>query len=160
MRGTLSLPKPLPGWKNLFKGNTYSEIELDNSTKLRLLHTSGILGTDETYTLLDHEENTLSQWFFNSNTRETSLNITEHPSLIYSIKPIKFIPHFITPDNKIPASLQLSGSSRTFKLDDIEFKHKDYQSHIHFRCPDNKLRTAIIIAQLLFTPPIRHNDPN
>ena len=39
----------------------------------------------------------------------------------------------------------------------IQFKHKDYQSIIHFRCPDEKIHTAIIIANLLFNPKYTSN---
>jgi len=62
--------------------------------------------------------------------------------------------HFITKDGKKPIYMTLTDHSRAFELEGMLFKHIDFQSQIHFRCQKRKLNQAILIANLIFNPPM------
>lgn len=52
--------------------------------------------------------------------------------------------------NRTRAALMLEGNRRRFVFHDMEFWHSDFQSVIHFRCPDARYVTAALIAFCLF----------
>jgi hypothetical protein len=52
--------------------------------------------------------------------------------------------------NRTRATLMLEGSRRRFIFQDMEFWHCDYQSVIHFQCPEARFVTAALIAFCLF----------
>lgn len=61
---------------------------------------------------------------------------------------------FKTNEGKKPIYMTLTEHSRAFELDGMFFKHVDFQSHIHFRSSERKMNQAIIIASLIFNPPM------
>lgn len=158
MRGTLSLKESEPGWKNRLRNRTFVRVVIDGKEAYHLRYECNLLGRDAIYSLCDKDGVVIKTWSFKVTTREISLVISESPPLKY-IYDFKTVPsRFITSSGEIQASLIPSSSSRHLNMEDMEFRHKDYESVIHFRCPDEKLHTAIIVADLLLTPPYYGNE--
>ncbi|MGJ8654910.1 MAG: hypothetical protein ACSHX6_00560 [Akkermansiaceae bacterium] len=138
-----------PTWKNFLGRRKYANVVIDGSPKYRLIHQPHLLSLSAEYILYGPDSQILRTW----SSSPYLITINESPKLQYQIAQDSSLAHFITEDNTTtPAILTSSASSRSLKFQDMEFKHKDYDSHIHFRCPDHKAHQAILIANLLFSP--------
>lgn len=157
MRGTLSFMKPEPTWKNFFGYHKFATVTIDGTPGYRLVHKPYLLSRSDDYTLYGPDGNMLEIWSSATSRISDLITITESPKLQYQCGRDYSLARFITDTENIDAILTTSTSSRSFKLQDMEFKHKDYDSHIHFRAPDHKTHQAIIIANLLFNPKYTSN---
>lgn len=158
MRGTISLKKYEPGFLSWLTPCSKVAIKIDNKEIYQLKHQSNIFGGNAKYTLFDKNKLIVKQWRFKSTFKETSLIISLSPKLSYIYNSSSGYGRFITHSEEIQASLKLVSNTRKLELEGMEFKHKDFESVIHFRCPDEMLHTAIIIADLLLTPPYNNNS--
>lgn len=56
----------------------------------------------------------------------------------------KFLPYFTIHEN-----------SKTAEIDGMEFEQIDYETEIHFTCPENRVPQAIMVANLIFNSPVQ-----
>ena len=158
MRGTLSLKESEAGWRNLLRTRTFVRVNIDGKEEYRLKYECNLFGRDAKYVLCDKNDYIIKVWSFKITMQKVSLPISESPMIKYIYDYKTILGRFTTLSGDTPASLIANSSSRHLELDGMEFRHKDFESVIHFRCPDEKLHTAIVIADLLFTPPNYRND--
>ncbi len=62
---------------------------------------------------------------------------------------------FVTPEGKIPTYFKIKEGYRLYEMDNMEFMHVDFHSEIEFSCPEDRLIQAILIACVLFNPPLQ-----
>ena len=162
MRGSLSFMQTCTEPKNFFGLRKTATVKVKGSEDLKLVQQGYSLQFRKTYTLFDQQNNIIKSWYLNPQTSffgaySVSFTLSEDPKIIYQSS--NHIPLFITNDGETMAVYEISGSNKKFNLLDIEIHHKDYESEICFRAPDDQIYLAIIVTQFLYNPPF-HPEPS
>ena len=156
MRGTLSLRQLEAGWRNLISPSWFSMVLIEGKEQYCLKHKTSFLRRNEKIILYDIQGYILNEWLVKFTFTGITIHISESLSFIYHNNPLHG--QFITPSGKITAAMISASSSRSLELNGMTFKHKDFESVIHFRCTEGTLYEAILIAYLLFSNPIQLGD--
>ena len=152
MRGKISFMQPEPTWKNIFGHHKFTELSIDNVKGFRLEQKARFFGNPGEYNLLNPEGKIIQQWCTKRSLPTYLLTISESPLLQYQFARDLSLASLITEHETVKISLLNSSSGRSFKFQDFEFTHKDFDSSISFRAPDSKAHQAVILASLIFSP--------
>lgn len=152
MRGTLSLRQLETGWRYWIFPTNFSTVLIEGNEQYRLKHKTSFLNRNEKFILYNNQGQILKEWLVKFTFTGITIQISESLSFIYRYNP--FNGQFITPSGEVRAAMISASSSRSLELNGMAFKHKDFESVIHFRCPEESLYDAILIANLLFSYPL------
>jgi len=160
MRGTLSLRTPESGFsfKHIYLYRSVSSIIIDKNETYLLIKEEHLFKNKSQYILCDTEHNILQNWQFDISWSAQSLLLKATPQLRYILKNNEAFGNFVTDHDQIPATMQLMGKSRQLKIEKMDFKHKDFESVVHFRCQNEDLYVAILIADILFNAQHQQNN--
>ena len=158
IRGSVSLAAREWNWKNPFKPTYRVKVNLKDEPAFIIRRTVQPMRLTAQYDLLNLKKSIVQSWMFKFGGNNPSLDLTiqDYP-LRYKMDPMG-TPTFVTMDGEFPAFFEQSSRSRAFVLDDMHFKHIDFQSEMHFVCPEERLHQAIMIANFLFNPFNLAND--
>lgn len=134
-----------------------SSVCISGEERYRLIHLYHIdsFKAYPSYILCDLEGNELRRWSFRMGMFSKRMDVGEGADF-----PMLFVEgafgwrYFKTPKGKIPPYFETREKSRSIEVDGMRFEHRDYQNKISFRCPPERLQQAIIVANLLFNPPL------
>ncbi len=106
------------------------------------------------YGLSDLNGQLIQSWKFHFSLTKSTLDLSSRPNFpLWFQKSYFGKQSFITGSESKRTFMDLMGGSRHFQLEDMKFKHYDYQSEIYFSCPEERLFQAILVANILFSPP-------
>ena len=106
------------------------------------------------YQLTKLDGQVIQSWAFDFSFAKTTLDLSIGPEFpLWYQKTLFGKNSFITASGKKPTYMDLTSHSRSYELDGMKFRHRDFQSEISFQCPEERLTQGILVANLLFTPP-------
>lgn len=164
MRGSLSFMRPEPTWKNFFGNRKFATVKVQGTKGFKLISQCFIFNKNTEYSLYDHHDSLIKSWKTNHQQDflplelHVSCCISESPKIIYEYGLNNLIPTISSETETVSAVFEISGSVKRFKFQDIEVNHKDYDSEISFRAPDHQLYEAILIANLIYSPPLQQSS--
>lgn len=157
--GTVALQKPLNQWGfNEYQTSAAVHIGEVETFSLSFRARNTLKGRFGIYELSDLHGHAIQAWHFRFSFTKTTLDLSIAPDF-----PLKYqrsffgTNFFLTESSKKPTYMDISESSRSFQLEEMKFRHNDFQSEISFSCPAKRLTQGILIANLLFCPPIFDN---
>ncbi|GAA5496919.1 hypothetical protein Rhal01_03107 [Rubritalea halochordaticola] len=161
IKGTVTVLESLSKWYVFGVGDQAAEVCIAGEERYRLVYRynmEGFMSCPE-FVLCDLDGSQLRRWRFQIGMLRTHLDLSEESDF-----PMSYVVgmfgrrYFKTKEGKIPSYFQIKEQSRTFELDGMHFEHRDYQSKISFRCPPVRLEQTIVMAHLLFQPPLMEQD--
>jgi len=158
VNGTVGMMSRQSFWGNLITQRLLANVEVSGALAHQLEFCCTAFGKELSYRLLGKSGQEVDVWKFKSSWATKTLDLNglrgnRLEKLEYYIG-IFGGTCFKTNHGKKRIYMELTEHSRAFELEGMFFKHVDFQSQIHFRCSKRRLHQAILIASLIFNPPL------
>lgn len=145
-------------WGNFKTQRTLANVEISGDQKYQLEYCSSSHSKTQSYRLLSDRGLELDVWKFVNSWSKKKLSLNgvrgdQSKKLDYMVGMFGGT-CFMTEEGKKPIFMELTENSRAFELDGMFFKHIDFKSHMHFRCELRRVNQAILVASILFNPPM------
>jgi len=155
IRGTLSLASSEFSWKNILSDQTsVSKATTSSGNTFELHITTHLFDNRNKYKLFGADGKTLasSELDMAGMTCRMDISLPDFP-LLYEISYFDKR-SFVTQAERIPSYYTVTGERKSFTLHEMYFEHRDFESEIRFEAPKDRVPQAILIASLLFEPPM------
>lgn len=155
IKGTVSVMSSGDGALGLRFGDLVSIVCVGGKECYTLSYFWGMLMNSPRYTLRDLEGGEIRSWIFKQRMLKMEMDVGLEPDF-----PMQYLVsltggrYFVTPTEKIPTYFKVAETSQSIEVDGMYFEHRDYQDKISFHCEPERMEQAIIVANVLFTPPL------
>lgn len=158
VNGTVGMMMNQPSWGVIKARRLLANVEVSGMLVNQLEFCSSAFGKVLSYRLLGQNGREVDVWKFKGYWGRKTLDLNgvrgnRSEKLEYNVGLFGGT-SFRTNEGRKPIYMTLTDHSRGFELDGMFFKHVDFQSKIHFHCPKRKVNQAILIASLIFNPPM------